>query len=172
MSFVPRSVHAEGGASEFINARQRNKMAPKRKGKKGKKGRRSTQATVAYVKHRNMDGPLISYDAVEAPVYRQPRTEAEARNVWAEAVKRVQEARGPKHSKSNAEAEVYGDRWAFLYDNDFFPYAEDEEDYPQYTKEGRARAARDATQATMYAERDANRAARELVSQRNPFDSS
>lgn len=123
-------------------------MAPKKRGKKGKKGKRSTQARVTRVHHRNVDdGPQISYDAISAPEYMQPRTVSEAKELWAEAISRVRESSGAKRQKYNAAAEYYGDRYAFLYDHEAYPYAEDEEAYPQYTKAGRARAAWDANRA-------------------------
>lgn len=168
MSFVPRSVHADGGASEFINALKRNRMAPK--GKKGKKSKKSTQARVTRVHHRNVDdGPQISYEAISTPVYKQPRSVAEARALWSEAVSKVRHARGPKRAKFNAEAEYYGDRYAFLYDHEAYPYPEDEGDYPQYTKAGRERAAWDAERANAYAVRSADIAEQKRISEL-PYD--
>lgn len=145
-------------------------MAPKKKGKKPKKGKRSTQARVTRVHHRNVDdGPQISYGPIPEPVYKQPRSVAEARALWSEAVSKVRQSRGPKRVKFNAEAEYYGDRYAFLYDHELYPYPEDEEDYPQYTKAGRERAAWDAKKAEEHAEKLAALAEIKRVSEL-PYD--
>ena len=170
MSFVPRSVHADGGASEFINARKRNHMAPKGKGKrKAKKGKKSTQAKVTRVHHRNLDGPQISYDPISTTGYTQPRTEGESRSLWSEAVRRVHESKVPARKKFNAVAEYYGDRWAFLTDGDARPYAEDAEDYWDYTDEGRAFHESEGRRNAAYEKEAAEKAAQALIAARNPY---
>lgn len=148
-------------------------MAPKKKGKKGKKGKRSTQARVTRVHHRNVDdGPRVSYDAISAPQYLQPRTEGESRSLWAEAVRRVQESKGPAREKYNAEAEYYNDRWNFLTDGSAFPYAQDAKKYWSYTPEGRAFHAYEAGIKAEYDRRADDREAALLIAAQNPYDDS